>query len=80
MCGGGGGVQSFGLANQRQKNSGNKINIGPKRPPMDGIQSNNQPTVGSSDRLDVGEEERWSGSLWGDTVLSFGASNRVTQK
>ena len=33
------------------------------------MRSNNQPRVGSSNRLDVREEARWSGSLWGYFVL-----------
>ncbi len=58
----------------------NKINVGLKRPPMDRMQSNNQSTFGGSDRLDVGDETCWLGSLWGDTVPSFGVSNGATQK
>jgi hypothetical protein len=62
------------------KNNGNKINVGLKWPLMDKIRSNNQPTVSGSNRLDVGDKARWSGSLLGYTVPLFGASNRVTQK
>ena len=77
---GGGLFPSFGLLNQQQKNNQNKINVGLKRPPMDGMQSNNQPTAGGSDKLDVGEVVRGGRSEWGNTVPLFGTSNRATQK
>ena len=40
---------------------------------------NNQHGVGGSDKGDVRAEARWAGSVWGDLVSLFGASNRATK-
>jgi hypothetical protein len=44
------------------------------------MQRNNQPRVGANDRLESGEEARWSGSAGWDVLASFGVSNGATKK
>jgi hypothetical protein len=45
--------------------------------PFDG-RHNNQPRVGFCNRLEVGEEARWAGSVWGHVIPSFRALNGAT--
>ena len=44
------------------------------------IQCTNQPRVGVSDRLEAGEEVRWSLNAGWDVIESFGAANYATKK
>ncbi len=44
------------------------------------IQRNNQPRVGVGDRLEAGEEARWSGNAGWDVIASFGAANYATKQ
>jgi hypothetical protein len=75
----GGSFPLFGSSNQRQKKYPNQITVGLKWPPMDGIHSNNQPTVRGSDRLDVGEETLVGEPVGGHRLI-IGASNGAMQK
>ncbi len=42
--------------------------------------NNNQPDSGRNGRGDVRAEARWAGSMWGDAITSYGASNGVAKK
>ena len=54
----------------KNREEGRALAIGGRRLMM---ANNNQPASGRSDRGDVRAEACWVGSMWGDTITSYGA-------
>ena len=64
-------------APSKNREEGRALALGGRRLMM---ANNIQPASGRSGRGDVRAEARWAGSLWGDTMTSYGASNGVAIK
>ena len=64
-------------APSKNREEGRALALGGRRLMM---ANNYQPDSGRSGRGGVRAEARWAGSMWGDAITSYGASNGAAKK